>query len=176
MKLFYICFLGILSLSLSALAETADPQPELPKKNSVRLTENTKNTSTALLEKAAETLPASERDPFASSFEKKIAVEAEPVVNGAGVLSEVLVLQGVAIGENKATAVINGKTYVKGKTRDNIELIEVRKREADIKVNGASQTISFQSKMEKDKKKVVDLEDHENNQLRSDVLQEGHII
>lgn len=78
------------------------------------------------------------RDPFESGLKgaAPITRAEEPT------LTEELQLQGFAISGKKATVVINGKTYIKGApAKDGIEVIEVRRGEADIKWAGQAKTL-----------------------------------
>ncbi len=79
-------------------------------------------------------------DPFNNGAEDPF--QSNPVPGEPMLAVQDPILQGLAIGHNKSTAVINGKTYVQGEgVRDGIELVEVRKKEADINLSGIFRTI-----------------------------------
>ncbi len=136
-QLFLIGLFFFISVALAAdVAKT--PESGVPPTDATSANVN----SAAPSDNASPAAPGdSENDPFSSGFDDEPAGPAaadNTVAHGPP-----LILQGVAIGGDRAVVVINGKTYAKGQVRDNIELVEVRKREADIKVNGNPQTLSF---------------------------------
>jgi len=77
------------------------------------------------------------RDPFAVAPETEAAVSA-PVVTGPEVT---VVLQGIGFGSKDAYAVIGGDVYYIGDEKNGIKLLEVRRREVDILVNGGKMTV-----------------------------------
>ena len=145
MKNFKLYFVGLMAIQVIAFAEVP---VEIPAKEEVTPT----STKPAQLPSPA----VSERDPFASGLDDITVNPVVPIIAEAAVVEQNMVLEGVAIGPTAATAVINRKTYAKGKLKDGIEVIEVRNREADIKVNGVLRTLSFPvSKVKKTKSETA---------------------
>lgn len=97
-----------------------------------------------------------ERDPFRSDIETaESQAEADaPMASSDGAEP---VLQGLAINGEHASAVINGRTYGKGKEAQNgIQVVEIRKGEADIIWSGQKRTLRFSpKKTQKEKKSEV---------------------
>ncbi len=54
-----------------------------------------------------------------------------------------VLLQGLGLGANDAFAVLNGELYAIGEEKDGIKLVEVRKGEADVIVDGATRKLFF---------------------------------
>ncbi|MFH1800188.1 MAG: hypothetical protein ABH891_05010 [Candidatus Omnitrophota bacterium] len=80
------------------------------------------------------------RDPFAIAPETEAAVIAGPVASAAR--PEVaVVLEGIGFGSKDAYAVIGGDIYYIGDELNGIKLLEVRRREVDILVNGGRITV-----------------------------------
>lgn len=81
------------------------------------------------------------RSPFAANemFTREAAPTAvkvhENVVQGEARL------EGIAIGPLKRMAVISGQTYAEGETKQNVEVISVRKAEVDVKQGSSSMTL-----------------------------------
>lgn len=145
-------FLGVLILSLPAFAQNMAGKGEVIDESEVSLA------------KELETIPEASRDPFSSSLESMPVEASIQQPDALASPTQAFVLQGVAIGSRNATAVINGRTYTKGKNRDNILLVEVRKREADISVDGVLQTVRFPvSKVKKNNKKAILSKKQESN-------------
>ncbi len=94
-----------------------------------------------------------ERDPFASNLEEGVPQRVSSV--GGTSLGAEPELQGLAIKGDKASAVINGKTYNQGdEARGGIQVIEVRKGEVDIKWGGVNKTLRFLPKKKEAKKRL----------------------
>ncbi len=83
------------------------------------------------------------RDPFSSGLEGGASEPRATAVSVSNSGGEP-VLQGLAIKGDKASAVISGKTYNQGEAaRNGIEVVEVRKGEADIRWGGQNKTLRF---------------------------------
>ena len=52
-------------------------------------------------------------------------------------------LDGIGLGPRKAFAVINGKVYQQGEEKEGIEVAHIRKKEVDILINGAPETLAL---------------------------------
>lgn len=89
------------------------------------------------------------RDPFATGTPEAPTFTAP--VSGERALSSELVLQGIAMGSERASAVINGRFYRKGEKKDGFELVDVRKKEVDVLFNGTSKTLRMIAPGKKDK-------------------------
>lgn len=61
-------------------------------------------------------------------------------------------LQGIAIGPLKRMAVISGQTYVEGESKENLELVSVRKSEVDVKQGASALTLKMNEIDEPEKK------------------------
>jgi len=74
------------------------------------------------------------RDPFASAPEAVGPVQQQtgPTIN--------VELQGIGFGSKDAYAVIGGEVFFAGEEKNGVKLLEVRRREVDILVNGAPMT------------------------------------
>jgi len=79
------------------------------------------------------------RDPFAAPDFSNAPVVSTPVA-GPAIAAE---LQGIGVGSKEAYAVIGGEVFYKGDEKKGIKLLEVRKREVDIQVNGGNVTVSL---------------------------------
>lgn len=117
-----------------------------------------KTETTVPVEESDKTVPGSEADqdipdPFNNGAEDPFQGNTAP---GEPILAVPdPILQGLAIGNQKSTAVINGKTYVQGdEARDGIELVEVRKKEADINLGGSMRTIRLMPELKSQKKQA----------------------
>ncbi|MFH0985887.1 MAG: hypothetical protein V1882_10205 [Candidatus Omnitrophota bacterium] len=89
------------------------------------------------------------RDPFAITAETKAAVTAAPVTSAALAAPVVTVLlEGIGFGNKDAYALIGGDVYFVGDDKNGIKLVEVRRREVDVLVNGGLMTVSLFPKEE----------------------------
>jgi hypothetical protein len=80
------------------------------------------------------------RDPFAIALETKAPAIAPEAQASAG--SKITVeLQGIGFGSQDAYAVIGGEIFHKGDEKKGIKLLEVRRREVDILVDGGKVTV-----------------------------------
>ena len=52
-------------------------------------------------------------------------------------------LDGIGLGSEKAFAVINGKIYQLGEEKEGIQVTHIRKKEVDILINGAPETLEL---------------------------------
>jgi hypothetical protein len=78
------------------------------------------------------------RDPFAIAPETEAAVLTPPV---SAVPTVTVVLQGIGFGSKDAYAIMGGDVYYIGDEKNGIKLLEVRRREVDILVNGGQITL-----------------------------------
>mgnify|MGYP001231120539 CR=1 FL=1 len=79
------------------------------------------------------------QDPFATSLGANVAkAPVQPVGN-----VDKLVLQGIGFGSKDAYAIFGGEVYFKGDEKNGIKLVEVRRREVDIIVNGGPMTCAL---------------------------------
>ncbi len=83
------------------------------------------------------------RDPFQSQLKSKTEVEE---VAPKTEQSTKVTLQGVGFGSKDAYAIINDDIYYPTEEKNGIKLLAVRKREADVLVNGAMQTLQLVDK------------------------------
>jgi hypothetical protein len=82
------------------------------------------------------------RDPFAITAETKAAVTAAPADAAAAEAPVVaVVLEGIGFGVKDAYALIGGDVYYLGDEKNGIKLVEVRRREVDVLVNGGMMTV-----------------------------------
>ena len=77
------------------------------------------------------------QDPFARRF-APAPPKAQEQVRAAEVVA---VLQGIGLGAKGAYAVIGDSVYYKGEEKNGIKLLELRRGEVDIFVNGATATL-----------------------------------
>lgn len=108
--------------------------------------ENATGNATAGATAATETAVASPnlaeekdlRDPFQTDLPAQEVGPAPIGVVGVDVL-----LQGIARGADSFYAILNGEVYYEGEEREGIKLLEVRKGEADILINGNIRTLKM---------------------------------
>jgi hypothetical protein len=83
------------------------------------------------------------RDPFKIAAETEAAVATTAAAASASTRPEIaIVLQGIGFGsKNEGYAVIGDDIYYKGEEINGIKLLEVRRREVDILVNGGKMTV-----------------------------------
>lgn len=87
------------------------------------------------------------RDPFAKALPEEL--ENLPVLEAPEALPAVNIeLQGIGLGSKNAYAIIGGEIFFRGETKNGIKLIEVRKREVDILVNGGKITVPLFDEMD----------------------------
>jgi hypothetical protein len=86
--------------------------------------------------------PAEEevRDPFAVTPETETLVNA-PVVDSKEAALPIPVLEGIGFGSKDAYAVMGGDVFFSGDIKKGIKLLEVRRREVDILINGGKVTL-----------------------------------
>lgn len=52
-------------------------------------------------------------------------------------------LDGIGLGAGRAFAVVNGRVYQEGEEKEGIRVTKIRKREADILINGRAETLEL---------------------------------
>ena len=82
------------------------------------------------------------RDPFAMAPEEIPEVVPEAASQEVAAEKKV-VLQGIGLGRKGSYAVMEGEVFIKGDEKSGIKLLEVRKGEVDIVVNGREVTLSL---------------------------------
>ncbi len=100
------------------------------------------DTATPGIDSAIQMAQEEIRDPFAKAQPPEVetpedtpVAEAAPEVNAE--------LQGIGFGSKDAYAVIGGEVFYNGDQKNGIKLLEVRRREVDILMNGGKVTISL---------------------------------
>jgi type II secretory pathway component PulC len=93
------------------------------------------------------------RDPFVIAPETEAAVTAAASVSSAARPEVAVVLQGIGFGSKDAYAVIGEDIYYIGDELNGIKLLEVRRREVDILVNGGRMTVPLYQGEEVEKAK-----------------------
>ena len=103
------------------------------------LPEYSDQSSGAEVDRALQVAQTEVQDPFQVKFElpDSEAPDGGAVPPGNAGVS----LQGIGLGEKKAYAVINGEVYSTGEEKKGIKMIEARKREVDILVDGEFRTV-----------------------------------
>lgn len=81
------------------------------------------------------------RDPFGSPLDQNVPMDMTSATVEAPVVS--VDLQGIGFGSKEAYAVIGGEVYSVGDEKGGIKLLEVRRHEVDILVNGGVATFSL---------------------------------
>lgn len=127
-------FLAVLWTGASLLyAEELSPNA-VPSQNAVSpAPEETTSGSDGAVQSAEEEV----RDPFAFLVEPE-APAPTPGVTGPEI---VVALEGIGFGSKDAYAVIGGEVFYEGDEKNGIKLLEVRRREVDVLVNGGTVTI-----------------------------------
>ena len=96
-------------------------------------------TATPGIDSAVQMAQEEVRDPFAIALPPEMEV---PKIAQASAGSQVKVeLQGIGFGSKDAYAIIGGEIFYKGDEKGGIKLLEVRRREVDIQVNGGKVTV-----------------------------------
>jgi len=80
------------------------------------------------------------RDPFEVTAETETLASAPPVDPQAPAIP-IPVLEGMGFGSKNGYAVMGGEIFYEGDTKNGIKLLEVRRREVDIIVNGGKVTL-----------------------------------
>ena len=81
------------------------------------------------------------QDAFAPSLQPAADAATPGTVMG---LSTVEVsLEGISLGENKGVVVINGEIYKTGESKNGIEVVQIRRKDADIMINGLLRTVKL---------------------------------
>ena len=127
-------FLAVLGSALS-LSYAEEPLPNaVPSQGAVA---STAEDATPEVENAVQTAQEEVRDPFSMTSDVSTIAPG-----GALVVPTIKVeLQGIGFGSKDAYAVIGGEVFYKGDEKMGIKLLEVRRREVDILVNGGKTTV-----------------------------------
>ena len=96
---------------------------------------------------APDAAPQDVVDPFAARFDPD-AVEAAPEPGKTATAVALPILEGIGLGGGDAYAVIGGSVYYKGEEKNGIKLLEARRGEVDIFVNGAPMVLPLFPKEE----------------------------
>jgi len=84
------------------------------------------------------------RDPFGMGKVLEAEPPPPPVEVAKEDVPQVKVdLEGIGLGSKGAYAIIGGDVFYKGDTKNGIKLVEVRRQEVDILVNGGERTVSL---------------------------------
>ena len=130
-------FLGFFLTMLCSgllLLHAEEPSPAAASLQNVSA--STSEESTAGIDNAVQLAQQEVRDPFA------VAPEAETPLAPGMVGPEIAVtLQGMGFGSKEAYAVIGGEVVYEGDEKKGIKLLEVRRHEVDILLNGGKVTI-----------------------------------
>ena len=87
-------------------------------------------------------LEAKEGEKIQDIFEPSIK-PSEPSNLKSNTKEVSLGLEGIGLSPGKAFAVINGKIYQLGEEQEGIQVTHIRKKEADILINGAPETLQL---------------------------------
>ncbi len=134
-RLFFGFFLAVLwPSSLMLCAEEPSPDAVF----SENVVSSVSEAATPGIDSAVRMAQEEVRDPFALAPETG-AVTIAPEAKAAPEIK--VELQGIGFGSQDAYAVIGGDVFYKGDEKKGIKLLEVRRREVDIVVNGGKVTI-----------------------------------
>lgn len=89
------------------------------------------------------------KDPFATQFNINDIIAAPAAAPAASVQ-----LEGIGLGGSEAYAVLGGEIYHLGEEKKGIKLIEARRGEVDISMNGETKTLRFVPEEELQKSKA----------------------
>lgn len=126
------------------VASSAEPTFDAdPPKNVATPAANAVNTvteeATPGIDNAVQMAQEEVRDPFANSAPPEGEAPVGPVAPAGPAIT--VELQGMGFGSKDAYAVIGGNVYYKGDEKNGIKLLEVRRREVDVLVNGGKVTV-----------------------------------
>jgi hypothetical protein len=140
------------------IGETALPEaiPEEPVVEETVPADTMPEAAAPELNNTVQDLPQGVRDPFESVLPPEVITEEEPLAGPGGPAApEVKVdLQGIGFGSKDAYAVFGGDVFFVGDEKKGIKLLEVRRREVDILVNGKKVTVLLFE--DQDLKKALD--------------------
>lgn len=130
-------FFGFLLTALCSglsLLHAEEPWPsEAPSQTAASSTD----AASSEIETAVQTSPQDVRDPFSMAELPEVSTVA-PEAPRPEIVAD---LQGIGFGSKEAYAVIGGDVFYKGDEKKGIKLLEVRRREVDILVNGGRITV-----------------------------------
>jgi len=137
-RFFFKFFLTIIGLSVLVLGAAGSSQAAV---HSQRDNSSASSGVTSGIDNALQTAQEEIRDPFAIAAETEAAVTAATTTSTAMHPEAVVVLQGIGFGSKDGYAVIGNDIYYIGTELNGIKLLEVRRREVDILVNGGRTTV-----------------------------------
>lgn len=138
-KSFFGILLAVLCFEPFLYARPSDPA--LLQKEAVSLNAEENEEETAIgINRAVQAAQQEVRDPFAIDPEIEAATAA-PLVQAPTGPPIMVDLEGLGFGNEDAYAVIGGEVYYKGDEKKGIKLLEVRRREVDVLVNGGRLTV-----------------------------------
>ena len=144
-RFFIEFFLIVLWPSVVAWGAVQSSSRGAAQSSSIKNTSSASSEMTPGIDGALQMAQEEIRDPFAIAPETEAAVIASPV-SSATRPEVAVVLQGIGFGSKDAYAIIGDDIYYIGDELNGIKLLEVRRREVDILVNGARMTVPlFQS-------------------------------
>ena len=130
-------FLAVLGTGLPWLHAEEPAAPSAVSSENATVPAAPEESATPGVDNAVQVAQQEVRDPFSMG-----PAEAPGGVPGAPTGPEVTVqLQGIGFGSKDAYAVIGGDVFYKGDEKNGIKLLEVRRREVDILVNGGRITV-----------------------------------
>ena len=136
-RLFLVIFFGLLWPSVLVLS-AEEPSTKAASEGEVS-TPAPEEAGTGI-DSAVQVAQEEVRDPF--SYAPPAPVSSAPVVAAGPASPEIKVeLQGLGFGSKDAYAVIGGEVFYKGDEKNGIKLLEVRRREVDVIVNGGMVTV-----------------------------------
>lgn len=136
-RLFFGFFLALLWPSILVLSAVETTLEADPSQNAVS---SASEDVTSEVDSAIDAAQEEVRDPFSNTLPPGTETPVEGVAAPGG--PEIKVeLQGMGFGSKDAYAVIGGNIFYQGDEKNGIKLLEVRRREVDIIVNGGKVTV-----------------------------------
>ncbi|HOW87843.1 MAG TPA: hypothetical protein P5561_05215 [Candidatus Omnitrophota bacterium] len=132
-----ICFASIFWLAFCFLTPALYGESPAPQENPIPGSPSEFSQSTAGVDTAVQTAQQEIRDPFATPSGQNVPAVAAVSAD----MPEIKVdLQGIGFGSKEAYALIGGDIFHIGEEKRGIKLLEVRRHEVDILVNGGKVT------------------------------------
>ncbi|MEI7751131.1 MAG: hypothetical protein WCJ71_03470 [Candidatus Omnitrophota bacterium] len=166
------CFLGFILIVLwpgFIILHAEDPLPAAGPSQSEAAPAT--EPATTGVDNAVQAAQEEVRDPFEVTEETETLASAPPVDPQAPAIP-IPVLEGMGFGSKEGYAVMGGEIFFEGDTKNGIKLLEVRRREVDIIVNGGKVTLPLFPG--EDLKKARDRADKKND-VEGSVADEGAI-
>lgn len=132
-----LLFFFVLSWPTALVLAAEEPSTEAVSEESVA-TPVTEDTAYGI-DSAVRVAQEEVRDPF--SYAPPAPETATAVATGPAGPEIKVELQGIGFGSKDAYAVIGGEVFYKGDDKNGIKLLEVRRREVDVLVNGGQLTV-----------------------------------